>query len=109
MGRKLRPLPVRLGRNHKIAFYGEVHRTCVEGRGTEWEKALSKTLLERDVQIEILNDLPIEPILEALFIPIRVAWATHKKIHILCHKNKSARIISFTNTAISANTIDIGE
>lgn len=107
MKHQLNNLPIMLGRNHNIAFYGEVHRTCVEGRGTEWEKALSKTLLDRDVQIEVVDDLPVEPLLEALFVPIRVAWATHKKLWVSCHKKNSRRIISFATKAIKAPTVQV--
>jgi hypothetical protein len=100
-------LPIMLGRNHRLSFYGEVHKTCVEGRGTEWEKALSKVLLDGDAQIEVRDDLPLEPLLEALFVPVRVAWATHKKLWISCHKKNSRRIISFATKAIKAPTVQV--
>jgi hypothetical protein len=100
-------LPIILGRNHRLSFYGEVHRNCVEGRGTEWEKALSKTLLDRDAQIEVIDDLPIEPLLEALFVPIRVAWAAHKKLWVSCHKKNSKKIIIFSTRVIRTPTIQL--
>lgn len=105
MSRKLNNLPVILGRNHSIPYYGLFHSSCVEGKDTEWERALSKMLLDQDVQIEINPDLPLEPALLALFIPVRVAWATHKKLWILCHKKNSGRIITFATKAISVPTM----